>query len=262
MTSQFELHTIDGYIETMYLAVYKDKILVLDAGCKSDVPRVVSYITHQLGRSMGDVKLAIASHIHPDHAGGADAYRQRFGIPIAAPEGINWWYRGPSGSIQHAIDTVLTLYVAKKTKKPLENIFVNKSVTVDYPLANGDPLPFFEDWLALDTPGHTTHDMVFYNASTETLYAADVIIRLNGKYVAPFPVLLRKKMKRSLSKLTHLKVKRLATAHGGLQEIDDIQSVIQETLGSLNAHIPPGGRFILALEQFTPELHCPKKRRR
>ena len=63
---------IEGYIQTTYLAVYPDKLLLLDTGCHCDVDSILDYITNTLQRPISQLKTAVVTHMHPDHAGGAE----------------------------------------------------------------------------------------------------------------------------------------------------------------------------------------------
>ena len=63
----FKVHSIPGIISTIFLVEYPHKLLLLDAGCASDVPRVHDFIVHRLQRPFTDLKLVVATHAHPDH---------------------------------------------------------------------------------------------------------------------------------------------------------------------------------------------------
>ena len=75
---------LDGYIQSSYLAVYPDKLMLLDGGCRPDVALVLGYIKNTLKRPISDLKVVVVTHMHPDHAGGAlchggrEAWRTRF----------------------------------------------------------------------------------------------------------------------------------------------------------------------------------------
>ena len=49
-----KLHTFPGYIQTIYLAEYSDRLLLLDGCCRADVEAIEHYITHDLKRVMSD----------------------------------------------------------------------------------------------------------------------------------------------------------------------------------------------------------------
>lgn len=248
----FSLHTIDGHISTIYLAVYKDKVLILDCGCQCDVKAVEHYITKKLKRSIASVGLAVASHAHPDHGGGASFFSRKHGVPLAAPRHINEWYTGISGYIQHLIDIFLGYHVARTTGKPVSNLFFNRKLKIDHCLDHETPLPGFEDWVALSTPGHTHHDMVFYNRKAKLLYAADVILCVNGKYLLPFPVPMEKKMTRSLDLIASLEVDTMFMAHGGVKEMIDLKTVTEELKIQLTKPLPPALEKLKILQMFSP----------
>ena len=124
MTKQpFKIHTIEGYIQSLFLVEYPEKLLLLDSGCRSDVPVVHQFIEEELGRSIRDLALVVVTHAHPDHSGGAHYYQQRYGIPIAGTHEMNDWYKGISGIFTQFVDIFLTHYVAYKKKKSLQNIW-------------------------------------------------------------------------------------------------------------------------------------------
>lgn len=258
----FTIHAVDGYIETLYLAVYKDKVLLIDSGCRSDVPRIEQAMKRRLNRPMRQITLAVASHTHPDHAGGAHTLRKRHAIPVAAPKGINLWYAGFSGGIQHKIDIMLGYFVAWTLHYPFEVTCYNKRLPYDHPLRDGDRLPGFEDWQVITTPGHTSHDVVLYHAESKTLYAADVILKVGSGYRPPFPVSMKKEMRESVEKLRHLKVDHLLMAHGGAERVTDFPAIVDAMLAEIDKGFPPGLNRFRKLEGFSPVMKQYARQRR
>jgi glyoxylase-like metal-dependent hydrolase (beta-lactamase superfamily II) len=90
----FTLHKLDGHIADLYIAEYKDRLLLLDCGCRSDHSLIVNYITQTIHRPIEHLKLLVVTHLHPDHSGSAMSLGEKYSIPIAAPENINLWYKG------------------------------------------------------------------------------------------------------------------------------------------------------------------------
>ncbi|MGA1791667.1 MAG: MBL fold metallo-hydrolase [bacterium] len=258
----FRIHCINGCIETIFLVEYPEGILILDGGCKGDVAEVEHYVSEVLGRSMDSIKLVIASHAHPDHTGGTHLFNKRHGIPIAAPIGINKWYSGMGGFIQFHIDLLLTFWVARKKRHPLRSIFYKRRIRCDYPLKDGDTLPFFNDWKVMETPGHTAHDIVLYNQKASTLYVSDMFLRLNGKYILPFPVTLPHLMEKSLLRLKPLEIKTLLMAHGGMRDVKDFSVVIPSLLSALDKGLDPSWKKLMFLANFAPEIRRMKKMER
>ena len=75
--SLVEIVSIEGYIQTTYLAVYPDKLMLIDSGCRGDVEPILNYITDTLQRPLSQLKTVVVSHMHPDHAGGAALLRKK-----------------------------------------------------------------------------------------------------------------------------------------------------------------------------------------
>lgn len=255
----FRLHTIHGCIETIFLAEYEDRILILDGGCNGDVAKIEDYVTKVLGRSMDCVKLVVASHAHPDHMGGASLFKKIYSIPIAAPIGINKWYAGIGGFIQHKIDFMLSSWVVKRNKQPVKSIFYKRNIDFDYPLQDGNYIPFFNDWMVIETPGHTAHDIVLYNQKESILYVSDLFIFINDKFLLPFPVTLPDLLEKSLKRLKPLKVKTMLMAHGGLKNVDDFSEVMGSALSTLNKGLGPFWKKLSFLANFSPEIRKMKK---
>ncbi len=219
--SLFTLHQFEGYIATIYLVEYQDKVLLLDGGARRDALRIKDFFTQVLRRPISDLKLSLVSHMHPDHAGGAPLLRRRFSIPIAAHYEIDRWYRGGSGATQHILDTVLGQYSAWRQFGKFEWAWSPRRLQPDFRLYDRDKLPFFPDWLAYAAPGHTLYDMVFYQPQEKLLYVGDLIIKVGEKIVLPFPMLFPELMAESLKRMAGLAVAKLLFAHGGVLEIKD-----------------------------------------
>lgn len=218
-----KIHQLHGYMQEMYLVEYTDKLLLLDGGCRCDVSLVTQFITHTLGRQLNELKLVVVTHMHPDHAGAATKLRRITGCKIATASTEKHWYAGIAGWCEYATDMVLAHYVAKKLKKPFQFLLYNPFFKADHFLHDNDLLPFFPDWQALATHGHTDRDLTLYHASTSTAYTADLIIKTRRGYITPFPVYLPKKYKASLARVQSLKLAKLLLAHGGKVTMSDAE---------------------------------------
>ncbi len=236
-----KVHRIKGYIQSLYLVDYSDKLMLLDSGCRCDVKTVQNYIENDLGRKMSDLKLVLVSHIHPDHAGGANSYKSKFNTAIAIKEGADNWYLGWDGLKNYFIDIVLTWYVAKKMKKDIINIFFKRRIKSNFFLKDNSLIPGFEDWMVISTPGHTDSDLTFYHKESGVAYIADNLIKLRNNFIIPHPVSFPEDYKTSLKKYIDLDIKEYLLAHGGKTGIDNssIEAVINKVKPSPinNKHI-------------------------
>lgn len=215
-----KLHQISGYIAKLYLVEYDHGLLLLDSGCSCDVPLVKSFIENELKRPFKDLKLVCVSHAHPDHSGGASFY-QRAGIPIAGKKECNSWYQGLSGFLAYLIDIFLTYYVAKRVRKErvYQNVLFPRKLTFDYFLEESKPLPFFKDWITLETSGHTSTDCSFYHQKSSTAYVADNLIFTSRGLIPPYPLFDPIAYRNSLSRYQTEKISTFLMAHYGKREL-------------------------------------------
>ena len=218
--TNFKIHHIKGYIQSLYLVEYPDKLLLLDGGSRGDVTLVEKFITGTLKRNISDLKLIVVTHLHPDHAGAAPHLRKKHNIPIAGHPELDYWYSGFWGMIQHLLDTIFAWYVAKKSRNEYKRMWYQRALKPNFELYDGQHLPNFEDWSVIYTPGHTTHDISVYNKENRIIYIGDLAIKLGGKYNLPFPVALPNVMAESLDKVSKLNIKTILFAHGGIVEGD------------------------------------------
>ena len=112
-----KIHQIEGYIQTIYLVEYPDKLMLLDGCSRADHDIVLQFIQSQLNRSIHDLSVILVTHMHPDHAGGAHKLAQTSGAKIASCNAPEQWYRGVSGLLMHWTDMLLALYVASRKGK-------------------------------------------------------------------------------------------------------------------------------------------------
>ncbi|MCK5540969.1 MAG: MBL fold metallo-hydrolase [Deltaproteobacteria bacterium] len=257
----FTLHQIQGYIASLYLVEYQDRTLLLDGGARYDAVRVEEYMIREMGRPPDELSLALVSHMHPDHAGGAPLLRRRFSTPIAAHYEIDRWYRGVSGAAQHLIDTLLGHYSARQQFGKFERAWYPRQLKPDYLLHEQECLPLFSDWIAYAAPGHTLYDMVFYQSQEQLLYVGDLIIKLGEKIVLPFPTLFPELMVETLQRVAELPVKKLLLAHGGVIEVDDVRSIFTSSLSQVGRYGHRSFKLIGPLCSLAPDVRHYKHER-
>jgi glyoxylase-like metal-dependent hydrolase (beta-lactamase superfamily II) len=209
------LHHIDGHIQTILLAEYPDKLLLLDGCCRSDISNVKHFITYTLQRQLSDLTLIVVTHMHPDHAGAADKLRRLTGCKIATANVIGQWYSGVDGRLMHLTDILLAKWVAKRMKRPFHNIWYSSQLTPDYKLNDGEKLPGFSEWVALATQGHTDRDLSLHHLPSNKIYVADLIVKVKSKFIPPFPIFYPNRYRVSLLKIIALQPHSIILAHGG-----------------------------------------------
>lgn len=219
--SSCEIVRLEGYIQNTYLAVYPNKILLLDGGCRPDVAMVLDYIRLTLQRPITDLKVVVVTHMHPDHAGGAHKFREKTGCLIVSADKSRQWYSGLGGRAMHFVDMNLANYVARRQGRSLTNLYYPAHLKPDVRVTEGECVPEFADWQVIETPGHTDRDLSLFHVPSRQVYTADLIIKLRHKFVAPFPIYDPKVYIKSLQKIRDLKPSMVMMAHGGELAIDE-----------------------------------------
>lgn len=209
-----EIIRLEGYIQSSYLAIYPNKLLLLDGCCRADVTMILEYIKNTLERPISDLKVVMVTHMHPDHAGGAYALKKATGCMIVSANKSKQWYAGVSGQIMHLVDTGLAYYVARRQARPFKNLWYSAHLNPDITVKDGDRVPEFDDWQVLETSGHTDRDLSLLHLPTRQVYTADLIIKLRHKFVAPFPIYDPKAYISSLQKIKDLQPSKVMMAHG------------------------------------------------
>lgn len=210
----FTLHVISGYIQNIFLLEYEHALLLFDCGAVNDIKRIEDFCRQDLKRSPLEIKLAVASHIHPDHSGGAALLRKKFGTAIATHKDLDRWYAGLGGLVQQLLDCFMMQGVARRTHGKLERSLFPRKIKADYLLQDGDDLPGFPDWKVIHVPGHTSHDLVLFNKKASLLYASDCICDVKGQLRLPLPIMFPERMAASYSKLAALPASSILLAHG------------------------------------------------
>ncbi len=210
-----KLHQLGGYIQTILLAEYADKLLLLDGCSRADVSLIKHYINDTLKRPLTDLTLIVVTHMHPDHAGAAHKLRTISGCEIASANVAGQWYSGFDGKVMHIIDILLTRWVANKKQQKQRWLWYPSTLSPDYRLNDGDFLPGFDDWQALATQGHTDRDLSLHHLPSNQVYIADLIVTTRKGFIPPFPVFYPERYRNSVSKVANLNTDSIILAHGG-----------------------------------------------
>lgn len=216
-----KIHRLQGYIQSIYLAEYPDKLLLLDGCCRADISLIRSFITEDLKRPLTDLTLVVVTHMHPDHAGAAHKLRTLTGCEIASAKMPTQWYKGLKGRFMHIVDISLGAWVAHRMKRPKKNLWYPPHLLVDYSLVDEDELPGFEDWSVITTPGHTDRDLSVWHKSSKRIYVADLMVKVKNRFIPPIPVNYPDLYLASLHKLQDLQPSSVMLAHGAEVELTE-----------------------------------------
>lgn len=217
-----QLHTLNGHIQSIYLVEYSDKLMLLDGCCRADCDLVAHFITSELNRPLSDLKLIVVTHMHPDHAGGAHKLRAITGAKIATSNAPGHWYQGFDGIMMHITDILLARWVASRKGKKQGFMWYSRKLKADIYLPDGVSVPNFDEWQVHHSPGHTDRDICLHHLPSNMLYVADLMVKVKGKLIPPFPVFYPKRYLNSLLMLKTLKPDSLLLAHDGKIKFSEI----------------------------------------
>lgn len=252
--NDFKVHEFKGYIQNTHIIDYNEELLLIDSGCINDVKRIEKYCNKILDRPVSDIKIMVLTHMHPDHAGGANKLREQYNVPIAAFKEIDEWYKGLGGIIQHKIDCCLATSVANKNNRKLERILYSRKAKPDYLLNDNDIVPFFSDWQVLHVPGHTMHDLAIYNQKEEMIFIADLICDVKGKSCLPVPVLFPDKMADSFNRLANIDAKMIFRSHGDVLQTTNSQHIFGYMKSLINQPLNPMIKKAYRISKFPPAV--------
>lgn len=252
--AKYKIHQVAGRIGYITIIEYIDKILIIDTGSKNDYKFLETFISNTLNRNMEDIKLIAVSHIHPDHSAGTFALRKKYQKLIAGHPEMDKWYRGFFGRMQQIADVIFSHITATQAGIPARRFWFKRKVKPDYALEDSDPLPFFEDWTAYHTPGHTTNDVVFYHAESKVLYIGDLFIKINGTHHLPYSLTRPDLMDTSLRKISALEVETIILPHGGVEKISGIEMITQPLFEEINKDIRFPIGLLRPFTMLSPEV--------
>lgn len=225
-----KLHIIKGYIQNIHLVEYDHGCLLLDGCCRVDLQEILNFFKHTLNRPISDLHIILVTHMHPDHAGCAQVLRKISGARIVMGQSDGHWYKGIKGRIAHLVDMALALWVAGRMGKKRKNIWYSPTLYADCVLTDGSPIPDFEDWSVIYTPGHTDRDISAVNQTGQLIYVADLIVQVKRKLLPPFPVYLPQAYKQSLQKIKQYNGYKMLMAH--VEPLEIVQSEIDTIIAA------------------------------
>ena len=187
-----------------------DELVLIDAGAKGSLPLIAAGL-RTLHLDVASVGLIAVTHYHPDHAGDLASLRRAAGAKVAAHTQEVGVIEGsqpkPSPFVHGGLATVM---------RPFMRFFYGEPAGVDYPVNDGDLLPYGTlEIRVIHVPGHTPGSICLYVPRFGILIVGDAMEFREGELGPPAPsvtwdlVLAR----RSLEKLLELDFEIICFSH-------------------------------------------------
>lgn len=160
------LHWIEGQQSNIFLWTGEEGLLLIDAGMPGDAQWILEYIT-DLGYEPGDLKGILLTHADVDHVGAAAALQAASGATVyAGAETAALLSKGKSAKHMPWLSQFIIDHFLKFPAVPVDKIQI---------LEEEKPIPGWEEWQALATPGHTNDHLSFFNPIQSILFTGDAV---------------------------------------------------------------------------------------
>ncbi len=185
---------LPGRYCVVYIIVAAGNAAIVDVGSAEDVPLVSAGLDY-LRVSPSAVAFVLATHLHFDHVMGADVAAQAFDAPLAlgrvsrlaveSGSPIHWprrmgTLRAIPGWVMQGAPTISGSDRARGLRFGFPwstNRFASRLGPV---LDHQQPVPGFDGWTALATPGHSSDSICLHHADARILIAGDSVRNFRG----------------------------------------------------------------------------------
>ena len=144
-----------------------DGVLLVDAGARGSLGLVAAGL-ETIGRSLGDVRLIVLTHVHPDHAGGLAALVRATSAPVAVHQAEADFVSGAE-----PMPSPYRLRLLARATGPIMPWLYGPPVNVDHRLADGATLGWSDEVRVVHTPGHSAGSISLYLASARAVIVGD-----------------------------------------------------------------------------------------
>lgn len=175
-----------------------DPLTLIDPGPNSgDALEALENELRAHGHKLEDIEQIVVTHQHLDHLGLVEVVKNRCGAPVTCLDRCVPWmenFKEEAGATDRWASSLMLLHgVPEDVAVALRAVARafrgwGSSAKVEHVLHEGDVMEFRDRKLeVLYRPGHSISDTVFWNAETQTLIAADHLI----KHISSNPLLER-----------------------------------------------------------------------
>ncbi|MFC7371144.1 MBL fold metallo-hydrolase [Fictibacillus iocasae] len=168
-----------------YLIVDGKELVLVDGGpFTKDAKEALTAEVCHAGYQMQDIKAAVITHYHPDHAGLAHWLQSEFGTKIVASSGSVPFFSDDSAFYESRLSFYSKLYKTHGMPQDLGEHELKKlkhyrsfcpSFLPDM-IIFGSSLSILPEWEVLYVPGHSPDHIALYNSASSELIGGDVLL--------------------------------------------------------------------------------------
>lgn len=229
------------YLTCSYIVETSQGIVCIDAGMDSDGKDVEIGLS-EIGKSVKDVQAILLTHWHNDHAAGAYAVQKqsKAAVYYHSKESSYLSGKNTSSSIRAYLSSMIPEWSVLVLVKGLLTDSIPMGVSATKFVNDGDVL--CNDFIVIETPGHTLGHLSYYYQPKRVLFAGDSLavignkVRFMTRSVTYDLELARNSMIRSLS----FQIDILCPGHR-IPLTDSVPARCQEML----SHLTSGGKWPL-----------------
>jgi len=232
------IHRVKGRHVNSYIIEENQQLLVIDVALNGE-KYVLGYIHEVLQRDIQDVRAVICTHDDFDHSGGVVALAKEcdalVGMPYAARATMKKFVNDPLGIVTRIVTSLIetfrprmwAMYFNSERDASAESLPVKhsnspssmadlKDLRPDFQLKHNRPIPGFETWQVIHTPGHSWDSCCYYHANSGSLISGDMLLgsAKKNRLVTPSIFTNSFHLRKSLKRLKALNLKHVYPGHG------------------------------------------------
>ena len=203
-----------SYLTCSYMVHHDDGITLIDAGMSSNGADVRAGLDY-LGAEPRDIRAILLTHWHNDHSAGAHAAHELSAAPVYYHTADEAFFTGKTGArgLRGWISELIPEWGVLVLAKGLLGEATPRAVQAQYFVHDREVL--FDDFLVIETPGHTDGHVAYYYHPEGALFAGDALAVIDGRirFMARPVTLDQAAARRSLARCLELRPKLVCPGH-------------------------------------------------
>jgi glyoxylase-like metal-dependent hydrolase (beta-lactamase superfamily II) len=230
-----------SYLTCSYLVRQPAGVVLVDAGMDSGGEDVMAGLNF-IGATIGDIRGILLTHWHNDHAAGANMAQAQSGAPVYYHSGDEPYFTGRTGArgLRRWVSDLIPEWGVFVLAKGLLGEATPKPVTAQHFVRDGESV--LDDFVVVETPGHTTGHVSYFYEPERALFAGDALAVIGGRirFMARPVTLDLEAARRSLEKCLKLQPKIICPGHR-----EPLVTGVAPACDAMLRHLESGGAWPL-----------------